>query len=117
MGASPSMPASLAEELSRLPCRLPTSSDFCAPANRTMADARVGYLANADAVAFANMGRLTAHHGVVASRRFVDPLHLARSDVVGMFALSHEWFVRTKATYAEGTLYHLSPSTCCATEG
>ena len=98
-GGSAASPAGLAEELLRLPCHLPTSSDFCAPANLTMADDRVGYLTSHDAVAFANMGRLTALHGVVASRRFADPLHLTRSDVVGMVELCHRWFVRTKAAY------------------
>jgi hypothetical protein len=52
---------------------------------RTMADARVGYVSNDDAVGFANMGRLTAHHGVVATRHFVNPLRLGRADVVAMF--------------------------------
>ena len=92
-------PEGLVEELRSLPCQLPTASDFCAPMERTMADARVGYLSNDDAVGFANMGRLTAHHGVVATRHFVNPLRLGRADVVAMFTLTHEWFLRTSAEY------------------
>ena len=34
-----------------------------------MADRAIGHLQSAYAVAFANMGRLTALHGVVAARR------------------------------------------------
>ena len=49
-----------AAELSRLPCHLPTASDFCWPRNRTMADAKLGYLETAEAVAFANMVSLVA---------------------------------------------------------
>jgi hypothetical protein len=92
-------PEGLVEELRSLPCQLPTASDFCAPKERTMADARVGYVSNDDAVGFANMGRLTAHHGVVATRHFVNPLRLGRADVVAMFTLTHEWFLRTSAEY------------------
>ncbi len=95
------IPAGLAEELRLLSCQMTTASDFCAPMNRTMADERVGYLSNDAAVGFANMGRLTAHHGVVASRQLVNPMRLARSDVVAMFVLTHEWFLRTNAAYPQ----------------
>lgn len=89
----------LAVELRRLPCHLPTSSDFCNPANRTMVDERVGYLTSIEAVGFANMGRLTALHGVIATRQFVDPALLNADDMIGMFHLSHQWFTRTNQAY------------------
>ena len=88
-----------------MPCHLPTSSDFCAHANRTMADARVGYLTSAEAVGFSNMGRLTALHGVIATRHFVDPVHLELADVIGMFRLSQQWFARTQAVYPAEAKY------------
>jgi hypothetical protein len=82
-----------------LHCQLPGASDFCDPHNRTLADPRIGYLTNGAAVGFANMGRLTALHGVVATARFVHPLALHADDVLGMVLLCHEWFGRARTQY------------------
>jgi hypothetical protein len=88
-----------------LHCQLPGASDFCDPHNRTLADPRIGYLTNGAAVGFANMGRLTALHGVVATARFVHPLALHADDVLGMVLLCHEWFGRARTQYGAAALY------------
>ena len=89
---------SLALFLDSLHC--PTSSDFCEPTSRTMALEKVGYLTESShAVAFANMGRLTPTHGVVATRVTTNPLRLTREDTVGLFSTAHEWFVRAHGAY------------------
>ena len=119
--------AALTDEMRGLACGQSASSDFCDPSNLTMVDERVGYLSNAEAVAFANMGRLTALHAVVASRRFVHPLQmrraevvametepvpepeplpltliltLTRAEVVAMVSLARTWFTRVHAAYS-----------------
>ena len=88
-----------------LQCGGPSSSDFCSPYNLTMADERVGYLSSSGAVAFANMGRLSALHGVVASRQFEHPLELTRRSVADMFALCFRWFGRMRRAYPEKARY------------
>jgi hypothetical protein len=71
--------STLAAELSGLECGQPRASDFCVPRNYTMADVAIGYLTSDSAVAFANMGRLTSLHGVVATRRFASPVRVPSS--------------------------------------
>lgn len=103
-----SLPAAIAEkrsgnldaDMAQLRCGMPGASDFCDPQNRTLADDRVGYLFNDYAVAFSNMGRLNPLHGVIATRDFASPLHLSRSEVVGMFSLAHDWFARSREAHA-----------------
>jgi hypothetical protein len=89
----------LAQRWDKLSC--PTSSDFCDPAALTMEDARLGHLRSDEAYAFANMGRLTALHGVVSSRRTTNPLRLTRRDVSGMFVMAHEWFEAARTHYPD----------------
>lgn len=60
---------------------------------------RVGYLLEQHAIAFANMGRVTALHGVVATRHFSSPVRLSHDDVVSMLVLCQRWFVRMHAAY------------------
>lgn len=80
----------------------PTSSDFCDPTSRTMALEKIGYLTgSAHAVAFANMGRLTPTHGVVATTKTSNPLRLSRDDTAGLFSTAHDWFVRAHGAYGE----------------
>ena len=88
----PSEGGALDADMARMRCDAPGASDFCDVRNRTMADERIGYVEGENALAFANMGRLNALHAVVATRVFVHPLHLARTDVVGLFTVANEWF-------------------------
>ena len=133
-GSGGAVDARLIADLGGLDCGLPASSDFCEATNRTMADAslgslghcpdstpnripnphpdrdlaqaRVGYLSDDRAVAFANMGRVTALHGVVATRRFASPIRLSRDDIVGMMGLCQQWFVRMHAAYGPAEAQH-----------
>ncbi|KAL3902981.1 MAG: hypothetical protein SGPRY_011852 [Prymnesium sp.] len=58
--------AELSALLDQQSCQPP---DLCDPINWTMADVHIGHLHNEQAIAFANMGRVTALHGVVVARR------------------------------------------------
>ncbi|KAL1523511.1 hypothetical protein AB1Y20_018448 [Prymnesium parvum] len=80
-------------------------ADLCDPLNWTMADASIGYLQNERAVAFANMGRVTALHGVVVARHVRSPLRLKSSDLRGMFALAHAWFLAARAAHGAAATF------------
>lgn len=92
----------LALDLDRRAC---IPDDLCRPFNSTMADASLGYLHNGDAVVFANMGRVTALHGVVVSRRTPNPLRLRRRDLRAMYSLAAAWFVAARSAHGSAATY------------
>ena len=90
--------------LALLDARRCEPEDLCRPREFTMVDPAVGYLESDRAVAFANMGRITAHHAVVATRiegssGVSNPLRLRGRDVAGLFALAARWFATVHALH------------------
>jgi sugar phosphate permease len=68
--------------------------DFCSPRKHLAGNGAWGDLEDDNAIVRANMGKLSALHGLVLSKNTFQPMLLKREEYMSMFTLTSKWFIQ-----------------------